>query len=135
MRSQFATMFFTGLLCLITTHAQSQTIYNVWPLGNSVTEGEGTSDYSGYRRSLYEKLSYTADQNGVSLNFVGTTTSGNNDFDDDHDGHAGWKTAEIRDNVGTWLDMLDKKNELPNIVLFHIGTNDISSEHHPDLIK
>ena len=49
------------------------------------------------------------------------------DFDPDHDGHPGWRADDIvngRDGEGKLADWLVA--EEPNIVLLHIGTNDIS---------
>ena len=67
--------------------------------------------------------------------FVGTLTSGTSvpDFDPDHDGRGGWTTDEIvngrfplfpaNDKLGGPDGWLETQN--PNIVLLHIGTNDI----------
>ncbi|MCA9732306.1 T9SS type A sorting domain-containing protein [candidate division KSB1 bacterium] len=108
-----------------TTQAQT---YNIWPLGNSITEGEGSTNYNGYRKPLYYDLKdYVNQQNeGVDINFVGTLSNG--DFGDaEHDGWAGKKADFIRSNAQSWLNTLVAQNDTPDFVLFHIGTNDISS--------
>ncbi len=91
----------------------------IMPLGDSITEGAvGSSDDTGYRRSLY--LSLTAA--GCDADFVGGLAAGiPTDFDRDHEGHSGWQADQIRDNVYDWLD-----SNPADIVLLHIGTNDIT---------
>jgi lysophospholipase L1-like esterase len=42
-------------------------------------------------------------------------------FDSDHEGHAGWRADEIVARLPKWL-----KSYTPDIVLLHIGTNDVS---------
>jgi lysophospholipase L1-like esterase len=91
---------------------------NIMPLGNSITQGAGSSDETGYRRPLYLLLTGA----GFNVDFVGTQTRGiPDDFDRNHEGHSGWHANQIRDSVYTWL----VKNP-SDIVLLHIGTNDIS---------
>ncbi len=91
----------------------------IMPLGDSITRGfTGSTDDTGYRRSLY--LSLTAA--GYNVDFVGSLQDGiPTDFDNDHEGHGG-KTADyIRDNIYGWL-----VDNPADIILLHIGTNDIS---------
>ena len=111
----------------------------IMPLGDSITQGvaSGVSDEAfqvSYRKALYDKLQAA----GYVVNdeiFVGTLFSGESvpDFDPDHDGHSGWQADEIvngrngfppNDKLDQWLDA-----EKPNIVLLHIGTNDISNNN------
>lgn len=90
------------------------------PLGDSITRGMGGDQpYEGYRRSLYNMLI----NDGWDVDFVGSQSDGNaGKFDTDHEGHGGWKADEIDQNVTQWIE-----DAGPNIVLLHIGTNDISS--------
>ena len=111
----------------------------IMPLGDSITQGitSGVPDEAfqvSYRKALYDKLEAA----GYVINdeiFVGTLFSGESvpDFDPDHDGHSGWQADEIvdgksgfpaNDKLDQWLDA-----EKPNIVLLHIGTNDISNNN------
>ena len=111
----------------------------VMPLGDSITQGtsSGVSDEAfqiSYRKALYDKLKAA----GCVVNdeiFVGTLFSGESvaDFDPDHDGHPGWQANEVVDGsiadpsagkLDEWLIA-----ETPNIVLLHIGTNDISGNN------
>lgn len=95
------------------------TAVRIMPLGNSITDGAvGSSDDTGYRRSLYLQLTNA----GYSVDFVGTQVRGVPlDFDRDHEGHGGWHANQIRDYVYSWLAL-----HPADIVLLHIGTNDIS---------
>lgn len=99
----------------------------IMPLGDSITEGyypPGDHDgyYEGYRRSLNISL-YEA---GVNVDFVGSQSDGIG-FDSDHEGHSGYTADEIRDNVYSWL-----ASNPAEIVLLHIGTNDIENGQSVD---
>ena len=106
----------------------------VMPLGNSITRGVVTGnmgpqiDDVGYRKALFNSLQGTY----TGLDFVGSLEHGDGSpgFDDDHEGHSGWRADEIRDNVKTWLN-----NNPADVVLLHIGTNDIGAgENIPDIV-
>jgi lysophospholipase L1-like esterase len=93
------------------------------PLGDSITKGTGTTPNNGYRKPLYINLT----NSGYNIDFVGGETQG--DFaDPQHEGHAGWHAEEegtvydINDQVYGWLVA-----HPADIVLLHIGTNDISN--------
>ena len=100
------------------TLAQAEGPVRIMTIGDSITYGTGSTDYSGYRRNLGFSLSSA----GYAIDFVGSLQSGPSDFDNDHEGHGGWEADEIRDNVYYWLE-----NNPADIVLLHIGTNDISA--------
>ncbi len=89
----------------------------IMPLGNSITEGTGTTNLTGYRKPLWGLISQ------YNIDFVGNENAGDNSgFDQDHEGHPGKTAAFIRDNLQGWLEQ-----QSPDFVLFHIGTNDISN--------
>lgn len=99
------------------------------PLGNSITEGAGSSHESGYRRELY----YLLQNAGVAFDFVGSLQYGNGLPDRDHEGHAGFLANQ-----------LDAKKYLADrpadVVFLEAGTNDISysesaAEVYNDLAK
>lgn len=93
--------------------------YNILPLGDSITDS-----YAGrpsYRRTLW-KLLVDAD---YTVDFVGNESTTNidssfQDFDLNHEGHPGWEAGEIDSQINEWLT-----NITPDIVLLHIGTNDL----------
>ncbi len=96
----------------------SQTTWKIMPLGDSITDGVGSSGGTGgYRDDLYQMLV----DNGVAFDFVGSIDDGVSP-DPDHEGHDG-ATAEDIDAL-IW-NKLETYN--PNIVLLHIGTNNIGS--------
>ena len=101
----------------------------IMPLGDSITDGAaGSTDDTGYRRSLWLQLDAALDD---SVKFKGSLTSGTpTDFDRDHEGHPGWHANQIRDNIYTWLDANPVE-----IVLLHIGTNDISGSQTAPSLK
>ncbi len=100
----------------------------IMPLGNSITQGVAPSSLPsgtdiGYRKRLYQQLVTTY----PSLQFVGSESNGNGGFDQDHEGHPSWRADEIRDNIyingENWLT-----NTPADVILLHIGTNDISGQ-------
>jgi lysophospholipase L1-like esterase len=98
------------------------------PLGDSITRGAlGSSDSIGYRRRLYLRL----DSAGYSIDFVGSQTDGKpKDFDRNHEGHNGYMANQVRDGVTNWLT-----RNPAEIILLHIGTNDISSHQNINGIR
>ena len=105
----------------------------IMPLGNSITAGSRSTESVGYRRELY--LALTND--GYNIDFVGSRSTGKlNDFDKDNEGHSGWPAADdtlgetIHNHVYDWLNL-----NPPDIILLHIGTNDIGMSDSPEQIK
>lgn len=98
-------------------------VINIMPLGNSITKGStGSSDLTGYRR--YLDLSLIGE--GFDIDFVGSLAGGlPNDFDKDHEGHSGFTSSQIADMVYDYLEAQRLANTPADIVLLHIGTNDI----------
>jgi pectate lyase/predicted neuraminidase/lysophospholipase L1-like esterase len=87
----------------------------IMPLGDSITLGTGAP--GGYRGNLYAALN----DGGYDVDFVGSETENSSGLaEPDHEGHDGWQADEIRDAVYGWLDA-----QPAEIVLLHIGTNDI----------
>jgi lysophospholipase L1-like esterase len=117
-------------------HIPSQSI-NIMTLGDSITQGH-ISNFDNYRHHLWHKLQ---ENNCPEVNFVGShdvlwdnVPDPATDFDKDHEGHGGWRTDHILYGGGpsgggsgeldTWLNDLAQTNEVPDIVLIHLGTND-----------
>ncbi len=87
------------------------------PLGNSITMGRH-GEPSGYRDDLATLLL----AEGVSFQMVGSVNDGTG-FYPYHEGHSGQEAGEIDAYVDYWLNL-----NPADIVLLHIGTNDISHE-------
>jgi lysophospholipase L1-like esterase len=96
------------------------------PLGNSITQGD--ENHSTYRYSLWKMLK----NDGYDIDYVGslkTNHRGSNpaqDFDQDHEGHWGWRTDQIISGIpghDRISDVIQKHS--PDIVLLHLGSNDI----------
>jgi lysophospholipase L1-like esterase len=107
----------------------------IMPLGDSITRGtdpeETGNNYIGYRRELYLDLKNA----GYNVDFVGTLHDPLNptDFDRDHEGWGGYTADVVAADIYGWLNTLAVQPDLdtgiagrPDIVLLHIGTNDIS---------
>ena len=92
----------------------------IMPLGNSITMGISSNyPYTGYRDDLYNLLI----NDGLNFDFVGSLQNGDPfQFDVDHEGHSGCRAQDINANINVWLN-----DSSPNVVLLHIGTNDISA--------
>jgi lysophospholipase L1-like esterase len=101
----------------------------IMPLGDSITKGcFGKDDprlpgeIAGYRLDLYLALNDA----GVPVDFVGSLSNGEEvdpNFDPDHEGHGGFTSREIGENVYQWL-----MANPADYVLLHIGTNGISAD-------
>ena len=121
-RSRIYPLPFTSCLLLFVVfflpfgEALAQT--KIMPLGNSITEGAGSSHGGGYRLRLYELL--TADPNiGGAFDFVGQFSSGFGLDDKNHEGHPGFSVNQL--DVETYL-----RNRPADIVMLEIGANDIA---------
>ena len=114
----------TFLGWVVQISAQSNTI-KIMPLGDSITWGVNPDDPDsvGYRDFLYVQLISA----GYIIDFVGSVTGGGTD--PNHEGHPSWTAYNpLAPNVSL-LDSLPKFliNNPPDVILLHIGTNDISS--------
>ena len=98
----------------------------IMPLGDSITLGFPNENTGGYRGPLYQILVNA----GYAVDFVGSL-SGGDIADPDHEGHNGSRADMIADNVYAWL-----MANPPEIVLLHIGTNDIlQGRKAPEITK
>ncbi|MFQ5708455.1 MAG: Ig-like domain-containing protein [bacterium] len=114
-----------GLLIHIST-VQSQT--KIMPLGDSITFGTGSTDSAGFRNDLAQLL---VDE-GVGFDFVGSQSDGTGfpaGISNNHEGIPGQRADEIVANIGTILQAK------PDIVLLHIGTNDLTAGDSPQTVK
>ena len=82
-------------------------------MGDSVTSG--VPDDEGYRKNLYLDLN----DSSFNVDFVGSQNSGTGP-DNDNEGHVGYHANDIMANVYGWL-----VDNPADVVLLHIGTNDI----------
>lgn len=99
----------------------SQTV-KIMPLGDSITQGVGgSSPLHGFRDILASFL----DGEGVPYDFVGTLADGEG-FDPEHQGVPGARAAQIASDIGGYLASTN-----PDMVLIHIGTNDITNGQQP----
>jgi lysophospholipase L1-like esterase len=96
----------------------------IMPLGDSITLGllDDEPNRGGYRGPLHQKLGNA----GYAVDFVGGDKFGEI-CDPDHEGHSSWRAECIRDKVYDWLTA-----SRADIVLLHIGTNNISFYPAPD---
>ncbi|MFC1975669.1 LamG-like jellyroll fold domain-containing protein [Chloroflexota bacterium] len=101
----------------------------IMPLGDSITRGNssGVGDPAkqiSYRKDLWDSLI----AGGYRVGFTGTLIHGQfyDGFDPNHEGHSGerddYLAEHIYDNGGdNWLSSTS-----PDVILLHIGTNDIN---------
>jgi VCBS repeat-containing protein len=126
----------------------------IMPLGDSITQGInfsgscGTSDGDcpsfgtriGYRKKLWTDLETPPN---YAVDFVGSLANGSaaglTPPDDKHEGHPGLCAANtanpicstygnLIDNIQNWLSL-----NPPDIILLHIGTNDINNTTWPNI--
>ena len=111
---------------------------NIWPLGDSITYGQGAA--GGYRETLYTNLTAS----GCSFNLVGTLTSNPSTLlsatgQTHHDGHSGYSITNATDISGTarsgiyegvvsWHGSIST----PSVILLLIGINDLNIDYQID---
>ena len=128
MKSKVGAILFL-LHVLLGVQAKAQ--HRIMALGNSITQSN--SSYKSYRYPLWQKLVNAK----VSFDFVGSmrnNSSGNpiwpdyqgQTFDQDHEGHWGWRADEILNGKSGSAKLSDwLQGYMPDIVLLHLGTNDL----------
>ncbi len=105
------------VLTIFPLYAFAQQI-RIMPLGDSITHGErGSSPIGGFRDDLADLLL----AEGINFDLVGTLNDGTNYYPY-HEGHPGTTAEYLANNVATWLAATH-----PDMVVLHIGTNDINS--------
>ncbi|MBA3937825.1 MAG: cellulose-binding protein [Planctomycetes bacterium] len=110
------------VLALVSGVAWPADPIRIMPLGDSITQGN--TEHSSWRRPLWITLKAA----GFNVDFVGSQREGNGgpspqqDFDLDHEGHWGWKASDILSKLDAWAEAAK-----PDIVLVHLGTNDIAN--------
>ncbi len=131
-------LIFLFSIFLFSCSSQEQTsgAIRIMPLGDSITQAD--TDHHSYRYPLWKLLK----KGGYEIDFVGsmkTNYLGPNptrSFDTDHEGHWGWRADHILKGArgqGNLLTVLTKNT--PDIVLLHIGSNDIfNGEDVPKII-
>ncbi|WP_433608125.1 FG-GAP-like repeat-containing protein [Dactylosporangium sp. CA-139114] len=92
----------------------------IMPLGDSITYGTGSSNSAGYRQALYGLLT----QHGAGVELVGSLHSGPSP--DAHEGHPGWLINDVANIIDGALSTYK-----PNVVLLHLGTNDMNNNVDP----
>jgi lysophospholipase L1-like esterase len=122
-------------------HVSAQDTIKILPLGNSITEGYTDGSLTepqmrGYRYGLRYLLQHA----GYQVDFVGSQSAGSDYFSDcQHAGIGGTRDQYI---VRLLTDGYDERNGIqilvpprtyldeynPDIILLHIGTNDITQE-------
>ncbi|KAL9630606.1 MAG: hypothetical protein Q9204_004635 [Flavoplaca sp. TL-2023a] len=89
----------------------------ILPLGASTTQGFASSDNLGYRKILYDTLRRTN-----TVTYVGSQGTAPLL----HEGHPGWTINDVDTVSGVSLPAR------PNVVLIHVGTNDILTNNNLD---
>jgi len=122
-------IFILTSFALLASAGVTKAQIRLMPLGNSITEGIGSSHHSGYRRDLY----YLLKNAGVAFDFVGSLQYGSGFPDLDHEGHAGFLANQLE--VKKYL-----ADHPADVVFLEAGTNDISysesaTEVYNDLAK
>lgn len=128
---------FLSLWCL-----QKSEPVEIMAIGDSITQGGKTTvqEYT-YRLPLQLQLARA----GVAFDFIGSRKAGLHadaiwpsvneemDFDPDHEGYYGKKTAYVAEQV---MLHWDEHGQVPDIVLIHLGTNDQkSTDYHSDIFE
>jgi lysophospholipase L1-like esterase len=115
----FAALLVAATFVVVRPALSATAPVRIMPLGDSITAGPGC-----WRAMLWHQLQTTGYTN---IDFVGTQSDGGGcnpgySYDFDHEGHGGFAATGIADNnqLPPWLDAAR-----PDIVLMHLGTNDM----------
>jgi lysophospholipase L1-like esterase len=133
-RSILVWVAMTLAMLLLAPRAGAQSTVKIMPLGDSITHGAGAT--ASYRYPLWFQLS----SNGTLVSYVGSMNSTTGtplnwaypnyfsaNFNRLHEGHSGYKTGQIlNDGLGFTLQASAALHR-PDVVLLHIGTNDIGN--------
>ena len=99
----------------------------IMPLGDSITDGDGSSHGGSYRVELF----HLANVNNKALTFVGSRESGpdmvdNKPFPRKQEGHSGWTIDDGGGREGLYPEIQGWiAADVPHIVTLMIGTNDV----------
>ncbi len=126
---------------IVRDYRNACTTVEIMPLGNSITRGYGSgpqpdqADYNhGYRNYLYDSLVAA----NYDFDFIGRLSDGAKSgftFDMDHNGFGGDKADQLADRIlaESWwssppqlLPPLLDTDQTPEVILLHIGTNDVA---------
>jgi lysophospholipase L1-like esterase len=119
--------FFSILLLIFLSNSILNASTRILPLGDSITYDERSVDNrsksirSGYRSHLWYQLASAK----FDADFVGSQIAGQSvtpAFDPENEGHPGWDQFEIAEKTSKYMN-----NSNPDIVLLHIGTNDVDT--------
>lgn len=92
----------------------------IMPLGDSITESSaGRASYRYWLWQSLQQASYDVDFVGSQNGVAGGAPLFPN-FDQNHQGHSGYRADQLRDNIINWANA-----NRPDIVLLHAGTNDL----------
>lgn len=94
---------------------------NILTVGASIVHGIGSSDGNGFRRGLQDNLVAA----GFEVHMVGSQKAGTMP-DNECDAWPGKRIDEVTANVMASLPTLQP---VPNVILVHIGTNDIAQNY------
>ncbi|MCU0612827.1 MAG: GDSL-type esterase/lipase family protein, partial [Candidatus Eisenbacteria bacterium] len=125
---------FIGLVLAAMLLARGDTLGTIMPTGDSITDGDGSTDGVGYRNDLASLLF----QHGIEFSYVGDELGGgqNPDFPGHFRSGArieefypptfgnGWGTGAF--DIGPALDQIH-----PDVLLIHLGTNNVPSADTP----
>lgn len=99
----------------------------IMAMGDSITHAfDNTPSYRWY---LWHDLL----AGGFDVDFVGSQNMAINgdpprlDFDQDHEGHTGWRADDLANNARAWTEEFQ-----PEVVLLHAGSNDIEQGQSTD---
>jgi len=122
----FTLLFFLQILYTQSLSNMPNPPLKILCLGDSITEGPQELGFYNYRYELWKKLVDLE----LEFDFLGTVIESRKykpykekTFDPHNQGHSGWTSAEVNEQMDVWL-----KQYNPDVVLLHLGTNDFRKE-------
>jgi len=115
-------MKFTFCLVVVLLAMPALGVVTVSPIGDSITNGVGSSDMGGYRIVTKQAM-------GSSIDFVGRLSHGS--FADNQDeGWGGYTIQRVRDEV---ISTIPQNGGFGQVLLLTVGSNDFIWNDHPTI--
>jgi chitodextrinase/lysophospholipase L1-like esterase len=105
----------------------SDHLVRIMAMGDSITQAfSGTPSYRYYLYNLLKNAGYGVDFVGSMMDATNGSPS-NLNFDQNHEGHSGWRADELAAHAAEWAAEFK-----PEVLLLHAGSNDVEQGQSTD---
>jgi lysophospholipase L1-like esterase len=105
----------------------SDHLVRIMAMGDSITQAfTGTPSYRYYLYNLLKDAGFGVDFVGSMIDATNGSPS-NLNFDQNHEGHSGWRADELANHAAEWAAEFK-----PEVLLLHAGSNDVEQGQSTD---